>query len=83
MIVYLGYRSSSAHPPSVGEATALAVLAGLFQIMAAIVGSAKGRADPNFVKGAVMRLSKIGLKAGAAEQIVSNLDEALPREWAH
>jgi hypothetical protein len=69
IVVYLAYRSTSTSPPGVGEATALAILAGMFQILAAIAGSAKGRADPNFVRGAVMRLSKIGLKAGAAEQI--------------
>jgi Na+/phosphate symporter len=69
IVVFLAYRSASAHPPTVGEATALAVLAGIFQILASIVGVSKGRADPNFVKGAIMRLGKILLKAQAAAQI--------------
>jgi hypothetical protein len=80
IVVYLAYRSASVHPPTVGEATALAVLAGLFQVWAAILGSSKGRADPNFVRGAVMRLGKIGLKAGAAEQIAQ---AAFEQETVH
>ena len=79
-MVYLAYAAASAHPPTVGEATALAVLAGIFQILASIVGVSKGRADPNFVKGAIMRLGRILLKAQA---IVEISETAFDQETTH
>lgn len=80
IVTFLAYRSASARPPTIGEATALAVLAGIFQVLASIMGVSKGRADPNFVKGAIMRLGKILLKAQAAAEIS---EKAFDHETTH
>jgi hypothetical protein len=68
IIAFLAYKSASNKPPSAGEATLLAILAGIFQILAGIVTPVKG-VSPTILKGALMRLYRISRKAKAADEI--------------
>lgn len=67
LTVYLAFRSGSPRPPTVAEATWLAVLAGVFQVMGVVFASQKGRADPGHACSAVRRLLVIGVRARIAE----------------
>lgn len=58
---FLAYTASSP-----AEAVSLALLASICQILASII-SVKGKADPNFIRSAVGRLTDIGVKIRLAE----------------
>lgn len=76
IVGYLAYKSSSPLPPTAAQATLLGLLSGIFQVWAGAIGASTGRADPNFVKSAVTRLTSIGVKAQAAEVTVQTAYES-------